>query len=148
MQSHLTPIGFRVKGLNPKPTWVVVKIMVPFWIPIIIRPLICRVPQKGTIILITTHMLLLGPNNMPAEALAVKVLQHAHVGCGFRVCGIQACSLGIQALVLGRVFWEVLLKEPLQEDEPARILKLDTLDPKSDSKPGTLRYTREAAEAR
>ena len=25
-------------------TWVVVKIMVPFWIPIIIRPLIFRVP--------------------------------------------------------------------------------------------------------
>ena len=27
--------------------WVVVKIMVPFWIPIIIRHLICRVPRKG-----------------------------------------------------------------------------------------------------
>ena len=25
--------------------WVVVKIMVPFWIPIIIRPLIYRVPK-------------------------------------------------------------------------------------------------------
>ena len=36
--------------------WVVVKIMVPFWIPIIIRPLIFRVPKKGTIILTTTHL--------------------------------------------------------------------------------------------
>ena len=27
--------------------WVVVKIMVPFWIPIIIRHLIFRVPKKG-----------------------------------------------------------------------------------------------------
>ena len=27
--------------------WVVVKIMVPFWIPIIIRQLIYRVPKKG-----------------------------------------------------------------------------------------------------
>ena len=27
--------------------WVVVKIMVPFWIPSIIRPLIFRVPKKG-----------------------------------------------------------------------------------------------------
>ena len=36
--------------------WVVVKIMVPFWIPNIIRPLIFRVPQNGTIILRTTHI--------------------------------------------------------------------------------------------
>ena len=28
-------------------TWVVVKIMVPFWISIIIRHLISRVPKKG-----------------------------------------------------------------------------------------------------
>ena len=27
--------------------WVVVKIMVPFWIPIIVRHLIFRVPKKG-----------------------------------------------------------------------------------------------------
>ena len=27
--------------------WVVVKIMVPFWVPIIIRHLIFRVPKKG-----------------------------------------------------------------------------------------------------
>ena len=27
--------------------WVVVKIMVPLWIPIMIRPLIFRVPKKG-----------------------------------------------------------------------------------------------------
>ena len=28
--------------------WVVVKIMVPCWIPIIVRHLIFRVPKKGT----------------------------------------------------------------------------------------------------
>ena len=28
-------------------TWVVVKIMVPFWVPFIIRHLIFRVPKKG-----------------------------------------------------------------------------------------------------
>ena len=38
--------------------WLVVKIMVPFWVPIIIRPLIFRVPKKGTIILTTTHVVL------------------------------------------------------------------------------------------
>ena len=27
--------------------WVVVKIMVPFWVPIIIRPLKFEVPKKG-----------------------------------------------------------------------------------------------------
>ena len=36
--------------------WVVVKIMVPFWIPIIIRHLIFRVPKKGAIVLTTTHI--------------------------------------------------------------------------------------------
>ena len=32
---------------GPEYTWVVVKIMVPFWIPIIIRHLLFRVPKKG-----------------------------------------------------------------------------------------------------
>ena len=31
----------------PSIIWVVVKIMVPFWVPIIIRHLLFRVPQKG-----------------------------------------------------------------------------------------------------
>ena len=35
---------------------VVVKIMVPCWVPIIMRHLIFRVPEKGTIILTTTQM--------------------------------------------------------------------------------------------
>ena len=39
--------------------WVVVKIMVPFWVPIIIRPLIFRVPQKRARILTTTLMFFL-----------------------------------------------------------------------------------------
>ena len=30
--------------------------MVPFWVPIIIRHLIFRVPKKGFIILTTTHI--------------------------------------------------------------------------------------------
>ena len=36
--------------------WVVVKIMVPFWVPILIRHLIFRVPNKGTISVTTTDM--------------------------------------------------------------------------------------------
>ena len=36
--------------------WVVVKIIVPFWIPIIMRHLTSRVPPKGIIILTTTHI--------------------------------------------------------------------------------------------
>ena len=53
--------GFRVFGACPRLSvsrrqtlevyqsvkWVVVKIMVPFWVPIIIRHLILRVPKKG-----------------------------------------------------------------------------------------------------
>ena len=39
-------------------TWVVVKIMVPVdcWVLVIIRHLIFRVPNRGTIILTTAHM--------------------------------------------------------------------------------------------
>ena len=32
---------------NGMSIWVVVKIMVPFWVPIIIRHLLFRVPRKG-----------------------------------------------------------------------------------------------------
>ena len=34
--------------------------MAPFWVPIIIRHLLFRVPKKGTIILTTTHLGLRG----------------------------------------------------------------------------------------
>ena len=34
-------------GVIFRAIWVVVKIMVPFWIPIIKRPLIFGVPKKG-----------------------------------------------------------------------------------------------------
>ena len=45
-----------VEGVrNSNCMWVVVKIMVPLWIPIILRHLIFRVP-KGTTILTTTHV--------------------------------------------------------------------------------------------
>ena len=50
---------FQLSGVHCKPkpyTWVVVKIMVPFWAPNIVRHLIFRVPQKGTLILTPTHM--------------------------------------------------------------------------------------------
>ena len=36
--------------------WVVVKIMVPFGVPITIRHPLFRVPQKETLILTTTHI--------------------------------------------------------------------------------------------
>ena len=39
--------------------WVVVRIMVPFWVPIFIRHLLFKVPKKGTIMLTTTHMAML-----------------------------------------------------------------------------------------
>ena len=43
-------------GTTHPNTWVVVKIMVPFWGPIIIRHLLFRVSQKGRLILTTTYM--------------------------------------------------------------------------------------------
>ena len=43
-----------------RPTWVVVKIMVPFWVLVIIRHLMFRAPKRGPN-LTTTHM----PNKKP-----------------------------------------------------------------------------------
>ena len=37
--------------------------MVPFWVPINVRHLLFRVPQKETIILITTHIYIVYPPN-------------------------------------------------------------------------------------
>ena len=48
-------LQIEVISLNPKPSWVVVKIMAPFWIPITRRHLTFRVPKKGTIFLTTAH---------------------------------------------------------------------------------------------
>ena len=39
------PLSPKPSSLNPK--WVVVKIMFPFWIPIIVRHLIFRVTKRG-----------------------------------------------------------------------------------------------------
>ena len=36
-----------LKGTAAESIWVVVKIMVPLWVPIIIRHLLFRVPKKG-----------------------------------------------------------------------------------------------------
>ena len=49
LESVLTTYDTTMKSpcLATSDTWVVVKIMVPFWVPIIIRHLIFRVPKKG-----------------------------------------------------------------------------------------------------
>ena len=39
--------GQRILYSGSPNMWVVVKIMVPFWVPIIIRHLLFRVPKKG-----------------------------------------------------------------------------------------------------
>ena len=53
-QGHASKLSLPAAAVIP--TWVVVKIMVPFRVPIIIRPLIFRVHKKGTIVLTTTHL--------------------------------------------------------------------------------------------
>ena len=45
--SYFLVYGFQISIYLCMCIWVVVKIMVPFWVPIIIRPLIFRVPKKG-----------------------------------------------------------------------------------------------------
>ena len=62
-------------------TWVVVKIMVPFWIRIILRHLFFRVP-KGTIILATTH---LHPWTIGKRYRIGNVLQHHAEGAHFKL---------------------------------------------------------------
>ena len=56
--------------------WVVVKTTVPFWISIIRRHLIIRVPKKGIIILTATHIsrIVVGVSNLVA---AVRSLAHS-----------------------------------------------------------------------
>ena len=55
-------VGFGIQSLELEVwglrfgIWAVVKMMVHFWIPIILRHLILRVPQKGPISLTTTHL--------------------------------------------------------------------------------------------
>ena len=43
----LLPRNFDLPAKRSHVIWVVVKIMVPLWVPIIIRHLIFRVPKKG-----------------------------------------------------------------------------------------------------
>ena len=47
LNSDFRVITIRVLTTSEDYIWVVVKIMVPFWTPIIIRHLIFRVPKKG-----------------------------------------------------------------------------------------------------
>ena len=49
---------FSLMALIRDPIWGIVKIMVPFWVPLIIRPRIIIGTQKGTIILTIPHMLI------------------------------------------------------------------------------------------
>ena len=68
-----SPVSTRKETREMQLIWVVVKLMALFWIPIIIRPLIFRVPQKGTIILTTNHLASpqkLSPSCIPARAVA------------------------------------------------------------------------------
>ena len=53
IQSKTTSIQYVLVYID---IWVVAKIMVPFWVPNIIRHLLFRVPKRGTIILRTTHI--------------------------------------------------------------------------------------------
>ena len=92
--------------------WVVVKIMVPFWVPIIIRHLLFRVPKKGTIILTTTHVSCQGVYWLRSVGGTVvgfgvgmrqmsfvdsqRAVSRVHVRLGFRVCGLE--SLRFRAL--------------------------------------------------
>ena len=73
----------------PNPTWVVVKVMVPFWVPIIIRHLLFT--QKGTIILTTTH--LKSPENQLAGMYG----------------GIEAYTVGPRSRCTSNKVWECLL---------------------------------------
>ena len=48
VQDHQWPLdSHKLEHLQEGPKWVDVKIMVRFWVPIIIRHLIFRVPTKG-----------------------------------------------------------------------------------------------------
>ena len=49
--------------------------MVPFWVPIIIRHLIFRVPKKGTIIFTTTHLGLSGTRVWVASRVTGALLE-------------------------------------------------------------------------
>ena len=63
---RLRCMGLRVhcptcRNMNPSgllhyAMWVVVKIMVPFWVPVFLRHLLFRVPKMGALILTTTHV--------------------------------------------------------------------------------------------
>ena len=62
-----------------KPPILRLEIMVPFWVPIIKRNVLFRVPQKGTIILTTTRV-------KAALMLRVRGLWAASRQC---VCGVK-----------------------------------------------------------
>ena len=72
--------------------------MVPFWIPIILRHLIFRVPQKGTIILTTTHIACghFGTTDYFADGAFPKFWANLEGGLegSYRVQGVRLRLLG------------------------------------------------------
>ena len=72
--------------------------MVPFWIPILIRHIIFRVPKKGTKILTSAHLLeyLAGSSSPAGQRLGSRGLRlRFRIGCwGFRRgCGVERWGL-------------------------------------------------------
>ena len=76
------------------------RVAVPFWVPIIIRHLLFRVPKKGTIILTTTHILADGQanffvgqveDNSGTEWLEPRAPLHESIGVGlcFKALGFR-----------------------------------------------------------
>ena len=68
--------------------WLVVKIMVPFWVPIITRHLLFRVAQKGTLILTTAHVTMYTPEKSKVSRARLD-LPKPEMGLGFRGLGFR-----------------------------------------------------------
>ena len=71
--------------------------MVPFWVPIIIRHLLFRAPEKGTLILTTTHMK--RGSSMAHSTpglLSLVALVRSRTGLGLRSFGLEDYDLGLE----------------------------------------------------
>ena len=82
------------RGLNASEIgviWVVVKIMVPFWVPQILGP-------KGTIILTTAHLQFFGLGSLLHGCIGPVSSRQKH---SFRASGVQKpyCNVDLQAPV-------------------------------------------------
>ena len=74
--------------------WLVVKIMVPFWVPIITRHLLFRVAQEGTLILTTTHVTMYTPEKIK-DSRARLNLPKPEMGLGFRGLGFRGLGFRV-----------------------------------------------------